>query len=62
MAGADKVMQAVEMAEQSKAIAIEGIRARSPRFSEAQIHRAWLRLVHGDRADRFENIATSKDS
>ncbi len=53
MAGADKVRHAFDMAEQSKAIAIDGIRARNPELSEAEIRHVWLRLLHGERADRL---------
>ncbi len=53
MAGADKVMLAIEMAEQSKTITINGIRSRNPQLSEAEVHRAWLRILHGDLTDKF---------
>lgn len=43
-------MLATEMAEQAKAIAIEGIRFRHPDLSDAAVHSAWLRQLHGDLA------------
>ena len=48
MSGAERVLCAVEMAEQSKAIALAGIRSRRPDLTEAEVALEWLRLLHGD--------------
>ena len=48
MTGAERVAIAVEMAEEAKAIAVAGIRARRPEWSEAEVALEWLRLLHGD--------------
>ena len=50
LSGAERVLLAVEMAEQAKAIAIAGIRARHPNFNPGELHRAWLCLLHGPAA------------
>ncbi len=53
MTGAERVTLAVEMAEQAKAIAVAGIRARHPHMSDAQVASEWIRVLHGDElADR----------
>ena len=48
MSGAERVACAAEMAEQSKAIALGGIRARRPELSGAEVAIEWIRLLHGD--------------
>ena len=50
MSGMDKVMLAIEMAEQSKTIALDGIRSRNPHLTDPELQQAWLRLLHGDLA------------
>ena len=54
LTGAERVLLAAEMAEQAKAIAIAGIRARHPNLNPGELHRAWLCLLHGRTA--AENI------
>ncbi len=56
MTGSEKVALAVEMAEQCKTTTLDGIRARNPALSEAEVHRAWLRLLHGDLVDSFPPV------
>lgn len=51
MTGGERVELAVAMAEQAKAITLAGIRARHPDLDDAGVHRVWLRLLHGSRAD-----------
>ena len=45
--GAERVQRAAEMAEEAKAIALAGIRARNPELTEVQVARAWLVMLHG---------------
>lgn len=53
MTGGERVQLAAAMAEQAKAIALSGIRARHPDLDEIGVHQAWLRLVHGPRAEHL---------
>ncbi len=55
MPGGDKIMLAAEMAEQAKAIAIDGIRSRHPTMDEPGIQAAWLHLLHGELASRLSS-------
>jgi hypothetical protein len=48
MSGAERVAYAVEMAEEAKAVALAGIRARRPELTDAEVSTEWLRLLHGD--------------
>ena len=48
--GVDKILLSSQMAEQAKRIAIDGIRSRNPNLSEADVHKAWLHLLHGELA------------
>lgn len=48
MTGAERVALAFEMAEEAKAIAVAGIRARHPDWTDAEVGVEWLRLLHGD--------------
>jgi len=48
MSGAERVACAVEMAEEAKAVAMAGIRARRPELTDAEVFVEWLRLLHGD--------------
>lgn len=48
MTGPERVALAVEMAEEAKAVAIAGIRARHPELTDSEVASAWLRLLHGD--------------
>ena len=45
--GEARVRRSVEMAEQAKVIALAGIRSRHPAFTEAEVARAWLEVLHG---------------
>ena len=38
----------MEMAEEAKAVAMAGIRARRPGLTDAEVFVEWLRLLHGD--------------
>jgi 5-keto 4-deoxyuronate isomerase len=60
MTGAERVVHAMEMAEEAKAIAMAGIRARHPEWSDAEAGVEWLRLLHGDEiADRVARCSSS---
>ena len=48
MSGEQRLVHALEMADEAKSIAIAGIRSRHPELDDAGVHRAWLRLLHGD--------------
>jgi hypothetical protein len=48
MSGAQRVAYAAEMAEESKTIALAGIRSRHPELPEADVALEWIRLLHGD--------------
>jgi len=48
MTGAERVAQALEMADEAKAVAVAGIRARHPEWTDADVSVEWLRLLHGD--------------
>lgn len=60
MTGAERVAHAVEMAEEAKAIAVAGIRARHPDWTDAAVGVEWLRVLHGDEiADRVARCSSS---
>jgi hypothetical protein len=60
MSGADRVACAVEMAEEVKAVAVAGIEARHPEWTDAEVSIEWLRLLHGDEiADRVARCSSS---
>jgi len=48
LSGAERVMRAMEMAEEVKSITLAGITHRHPHFTPEQVHREWLRILHGD--------------
>ncbi|MEQ8842293.1 MAG: hypothetical protein RIB98_15015 [Acidimicrobiales bacterium] len=48
MSGAQRVAHAAEMAEESKTIALAGIRSRHPGLTDAEVALEWVRLLHGD--------------
>lgn len=57
---AERVTLAIGMAEEAKAIAVAGIRARQPEWSDAEVSVEWLRLLHGDEiADRVARCSSS---
>lgn len=51
LTGAERVTMAMEMAEEAKAVAVAGIRARRPDLSPDEVAREWLRLLHGDEVE-----------
>lgn len=60
MSGAQRVALAVEMAEEAKAVAVAGIRARHPVWTDAEVALKWLRLLHGDEiASRVARCSSS---
>lgn len=38
----------MEMAEEAKLVTLAGIRHRNPHFTADDVHRAWLRILHGE--------------
>ena len=48
LSGADRVERSMEMAEEVKQITLAGIAHRNPDFSADQVHREWLRILHGE--------------
>ena len=48
LGGAARVARAVQMAEESKELALAGIRFRRPELSDVEVHAEWIRLLHGD--------------
>ncbi len=60
MSGAQRVTRATEMAEEAKVLAVAGIRARHPEWTDAEVSLEWLRLLHGDTtADRAVRCRSS---
>jgi hypothetical protein len=53
-----KALMAMELTDNIRQIAIEGIRSRHPEFNEKQVMRELLRLIIGD--DIFQKIAAAK--
>ena len=48
LTGAGRVERSVEMAEEVKQVTLAGIAHRNPDFSADQVHREWLRILHGE--------------
>jgi len=48
LSGADRVERSMEMAEEVKQVTLAGITHRNPEFSAHQVHREWLRILHGE--------------
>lgn len=48
LSGSERVERAIEMAEEVKQITVAGIAHRNPSFTPAEIHREWLRILHGE--------------
>jgi len=48
MSGADRVQYATEMADEARAVALAGIRARRGELDDREVAVEWLRLLHGD--------------
>jgi hypothetical protein len=38
----------MEMAEEVKQVTLAGIAHRNPEFSGVEVHREWLRILHGE--------------
>ncbi len=49
MTPAERVEVSLALSEELRRVAVEGIRARHPAFDDADVHREWLRMVHGPR-------------
>ena len=48
MSGSRRVEIAAQMSEDARAIAVAGIRRRHPRYTEAELRHALMRLLLGD--------------
>jgi hypothetical protein len=48
MSPAQRVEAAVDLSEDVRRIAIDGIRMRNPELDDARVHQELLRLLHGD--------------
>jgi len=48
LSGAERVERSMAMAEEVKQVTLAGIAHRNPGFSATQIHREWLRILHGE--------------
>ena len=48
LTGGQRVERSIEMAEEVKQITLAGIAHRNPGFTPAEIHREWLRILHGE--------------
>jgi len=48
LSGSDRVERSMEMAEEVKQVTLAGIAHRHPEFSSTQVHREWLRILHGE--------------
>ena len=53
MSPQQRVEVALGLSEDVRQIAIHGIRSRDPALSDAQVHEAWLRLLHGPQLARL---------
>jgi len=58
MAPHQRVEVALELSEQVREIAIDGIRSRNPALNDAQVHREWLRLLHGPQLARLLTVTS----
>ena len=48
LSGGERVERSMEMAEETKQITLAGIAHRNPDFSADEVHREWLRILHGE--------------
>ena len=48
LSGPARVERSMEMAEEVKQVTLAGIAHRNPEFSSAEVHREWLRILHGE--------------
>lgn len=52
---------AVEISEDVRQIALDGIRARHPAFDSTQVHHEWLRILYGDElAGRLATVRAAR--
>ena len=49
MSAHQRVMLALDMSEDVRRVALDGIRSRKPAYNEAERRVEWLRMLHGDR-------------
>lgn len=47
LTGGERVERSIEMAEEAKQVTLAGIAHRNPGFTPTEIHREWLRILHG---------------
>ncbi|MCP4962729.1 MAG: hypothetical protein GY925_26105 [Actinomycetia bacterium] len=59
MSGPERVQLAIEMAEQTKRITLDGLRTRNPELDEVELHRLWFRLLHGDACNSWRRRRTA---
>ena len=48
LTGCERVERSIEMAEEVKQITLAGIVHRNPDFTRTEVHREWLRILHGE--------------
>jgi len=48
LAGGERLERAMDMAEEAKQVTLAGIAHRNPHFDADDVHRAWLRILHGE--------------
>ena len=48
LSGGERVARSIEMAQEAKQVTLAGIAHRNPEFTADEIHREWLRVLHGD--------------
>jgi hypothetical protein len=48
MTGPQRLLASSAMAEEVRTIVLAGLRTRHPDASDDEIHRQWLRLLHGE--------------
>lgn len=48
LTGSQRLERSIEMAEEVKQITLAGIAHRNPDFTSDEVHREWLRMLHGE--------------
>lgn len=48
LTGSERLERAIAMAEDVKEVTLAGIAHRNPGLSKAEVHREWLRILHGN--------------
>jgi len=48
MTPGERVEASMQMSDEAKQIALEGIRSRHPEFDDAAVHVEWLRILYGE--------------